>query len=99
LLRARIWPRTTAPGRVTILILVFFSLLAFQQGETAVGGAIALAAALAVVLGLEGIATATRLALAELDQLSSRSEAAATVPRSDEQAAFPRWLLDAEVRR
>jgi O-antigen biosynthesis protein len=99
LLRARIWPRTTAPGRVTILILVFFSLLAFQQGETAVGGAIALAAALAVVLGLEGIATATRLALAELDQLSSRSEAAVTAPRSDEQAAFPRWLLDAEVRR
>jgi hypothetical protein len=84
---------------VVILLLVFFSLLAFQQAETAVAGAIALAAALAVVLGLEGIATATRLALAELDQLSSRSEAADTAPRSDEQAAFPRWLLDAEVRR
>jgi GT2 family glycosyltransferase len=102
LLRARIWPRTTAPGRVVTLIFVFFSLLAFQQEQTAIAVAIALAAALVAVLGLEGIATATRLALAELDELGSGSgsEEEATMPRNDEQAVFPRWLLDAEeVRR
>jgi GT2 family glycosyltransferase len=106
LLRARIWPRTTAPGRVMILTLVLFALVGVQQHQPEVAVGFAIAAALAVLLGLEGIATATRLALAELDDVGDAGQVDA--PPRPQQPVFPSphlagrrqpVLLDAEEAR
>jgi len=103
LLRARIWPRTTAPGRIVTFVLIFLALVAVQQGRPAIAIGIGIAAVLVITFGLEGMATATRLALAELEALresGTREEEPATPPvgsfepRSD---ALARALVEARV--
>jgi len=69
LLRVRVWPRTTTAGRLVVLVLILLALVAFWQGEVAIAIAIAVGAILMVTFGLEGMATATRLALAEIETL------------------------------
>ena len=86
LLRARVWPRTTAAIRLVVLIPTLLALVAFQQGEPALAIALAVGAILMVVIGLEGMATATRLAVAEIEGLeevdadADEPESAATAP-------------------
>ncbi|HET8565721.1 MAG TPA: glycosyltransferase [Solirubrobacterales bacterium] len=69
LLRARIWPRTTAPSRLIALFLVLLTLIALHQHRPAIAIGIVVLLLIVVVLGLEGMATATRLAVAELESL------------------------------
>jgi len=69
LLRVRIWPRTTAPGRVVSLVLIFLALVAIHQHRPAVAIAVGIALVVVITFGIEGMATATRLALAELKSL------------------------------
>lgn len=69
LLRARIWPRTTAPGRILVLFLVLLALVAVHQHRPAIAIAVAVLAVLVITFGIEGMATATRLAQAELEGL------------------------------
>jgi GT2 family glycosyltransferase len=69
LLRARVWPRTTTTIRLVVLIPTLLALVAVQQGEPAIAIALAFGAVLMVAVGLEGMATATRLAVAELEGL------------------------------
>ena len=80
LLRARIWPRTTTAGRLVVLVLVLLALVAVHQGEPAIAIAIAVGAILMVTFGLEGMATATRLALAELEALADEEDPAEELP-------------------
>ncbi len=69
LMRTKIWPRTTGAGRLVLLLLILFALVAFYQGSPEIAIAIGMVAALVAALGLEGMATATRLALSALEQL------------------------------
>ena len=69
MLLARVWPRTTTTGRLVVLVLVLLALVAVWQGEPAIAIAIGIGAILMVTFGLEGMATATQLALAELETL------------------------------
>jgi GT2 family glycosyltransferase len=69
LLRARVWPRTTTTIRLVVLVPTLLALVAFQQGEPAIAIAIAVGAILMAIVGLEGMATATRLAVAEIEGL------------------------------
>jgi GT2 family glycosyltransferase len=84
LLRAKVWPRTTAAIRLVVLIPTFLALVAVQQGEPALAIALAVGAILMVVIGLEGMATATRLAVAEIEGLeeadADEPESAASAP-------------------
>jgi GT2 family glycosyltransferase len=74
LLRARVWPRTTTAGRLVVLVLILLSLVAVHQGEPAIAIAIAVGAVLMVTIGLEGMATATQLALAEIENLADEED-------------------------
>jgi GT2 family glycosyltransferase len=69
LLRAKIWPRTTAAGRLLVLFLVLFAAVAFQQERPEIAIAIVVGIVLFVTFGLEGMATATWLAVAEIEGL------------------------------
>jgi hypothetical protein len=69
LLRARVWPRATAAGRLTVLVLILFAAFAIHQHRPAIAIAFGVLAALVVMSGLEGMATATRLAVAEVERL------------------------------
>lgn len=84
LLRAKVWPRTTAAIRLVVLIPTLLALVAVQQGEPALAIALAVGAILMVVIGLEGMATATRLAVAEIEALeevgADEPESAASAP-------------------
>jgi O-antigen biosynthesis protein len=83
LLRAKIWPRTTAPGRILALVLILLSLVAIQEHRPSIAVAIAVALALVVTFAVEGMATATRLALAELEALrevEAPAESAVVMP-------------------
>jgi O-antigen biosynthesis protein len=80
LLRARVWPRTTTAGRLVVLVLVLLALVAVRQGEPAIAIAIAVGAILMVTFGLEGMATATRLALGELKALADDEDPAEELP-------------------
>jgi hypothetical protein len=84
LLRARIWPRTTAPGRIVSLVLIFLALVAIHQHRPEVAVAVGIALVVVITFGLEGMATATRLALAELEGLeeSEALEESAVAPDS-----------------
>jgi GT2 family glycosyltransferase len=90
LLRARIWPRTTAAGRLVVLVLVLFALVALQQQRPEIAIAIGVGLTIIVAFGLEGMATATRLALAELEALEEEPEAV-------NQADLP--MIDSAVQR
>lgn len=89
LLRARIWPRTTAPGRIVSLVLIFLMFVAVHQHRPAVAIAVGIALVVVVTFGIEGMATATRLALAELRELEEpevaegESAASAAGPRAE----------------
>jgi GT2 family glycosyltransferase len=76
LLRVRIWPRTTAPGRLVALFLALLVLIAVYQHRPSLAIAIGVALSIVVIFGLEGMATATRLALAELESLEEPEVAA-----------------------
>jgi GT2 family glycosyltransferase len=84
LLRARVWPRTTAAIRLVVLLPTLLALVAVQQGEVPLAIALAFGAILMVVIGLEGMATATRLAVAEIEGLeevdADEPESAAAAP-------------------
>jgi GT2 family glycosyltransferase len=100
LLRARIWPRTTAPSRLISLALLLLALIALRQGNPTLAVALAVALSVVVTFVLEGMATATRLALAELEALGGRAgEEAQSAPEDDGRAAFPPWKFDAEEAR
>jgi GT2 family glycosyltransferase len=75
LLRARIWPRTTAPGRLISIALCLLGLVALHQRRPPVAIAIGIALVVVITLGIEGMATATRLARAELEGLREESDA------------------------
>jgi GT2 family glycosyltransferase len=74
LLRARIWPRTTAAGRLLVLFLALFAIVAFQQERPEIAIAIVVGIVLFVTFGLEGMATATWLAVAEIEGLGKEAE-------------------------
>ena len=74
LLRARVWPRTTAAGRLIVLVLILLALVAVQQQRPEIAVAVAVALLITVTFGLEGMATATRLAIAEVEGLAERDE-------------------------
>ena len=76
LLLARVWPRTTAAGRLIVLVLILLALIAVQQQRPEIAVAVAVALLITVTFGLEGMATATRLALAQLETLEEEPEAA-----------------------
>lgn len=83
LLRARIWPRASAKGAGSVLLLVALATWALASGELEAG--ITFAAALIVVVGsgIEGCATAMSLALSELGpeaEMMQRAETAAAPP-------------------
>jgi len=63
LLRVRIWPRATLTGQTVVASLALLTALAAYQGRVGVVAAICLPVVVAVVLGIEGAATATRLAI------------------------------------
>jgi len=69
LLLARVWPRTTAAGRLIVLVLTLLALVAVWQQRPEIAVAIAVALLITVTFGLEGMATATRLAVAEIEGL------------------------------
>jgi len=77
LLRARIWPRTTAPGRIIFMTFLLLALVALQQHEPAIAVGFGAGTVLVVAFWLEGMATGTRLALAELGSLESDETLAA----------------------
>jgi hypothetical protein len=72
LLRARIWPRATAAGRLTVLVMALFAVIALRLGQAHIAIAIGVAITLLVTFGIEGMATATSLALAELEALEEK---------------------------
>ncbi|HWO83892.1 MAG TPA: hypothetical protein VNM38_08920, partial [Solirubrobacterales bacterium] len=69
LLRAKVWPRTTAAGRLVVLILLLLASIALEQHRPEIAIAIAIGATLLVTFGVEGMATATRLAVVEIEGL------------------------------
>jgi O-antigen biosynthesis protein len=69
LLRARVWPRTTAAGRLLVLFLILFAIVALEQQRPEIAIAIVVGIVLFATFGLEGMATATRLAVAEIEGL------------------------------
>ena len=77
LLRARVWPRTTAAGRLVVLILVLLATVALDQHRSEIAVAIVVGITLLVTFGVEGMATATRLAVAEIEALAEEEEGAA----------------------
>jgi GT2 family glycosyltransferase len=83
LLRVKIWPRTTVIGRTAVEILALLAALAGYQGRIGVALAICLLIVAVVALGIEGTATATRLAVAASADLGQplRGEEAAHRPR------------------
>jgi GT2 family glycosyltransferase len=89
LLRAKIWPRATAPGRILSLALLFLALVAAEQRQGTIAIAIAIVLALVVALGIEGMATATRLALEELKALVANGEAVAVAAPAGEEDVLP----------
>jgi GT2 family glycosyltransferase len=74
LLRARIWPRTTAAGRLLVLFLALFAIVAFQQDRPEIAIAIVVGIVLFATFGLEGMATATWLAVAEIEGLGEAED-------------------------
>jgi len=74
LLRAKVWPRTTAAGRLVVLILILLALVALQQDRAEIAIAIAIGIALLVTFGVEGMATATRLAVVEVEALEEEAD-------------------------
>lgn len=76
LLRAKVWPRTTAAGRLLVLFLVLFAVVALHQHQPQIAIAILVGIVLFATFGLEGMATATRLAVAELEALDEVEEPA-----------------------
>jgi hypothetical protein len=72
LLRARVWPRTTAAGRLTVLLLILFAVIAIRLGQPQIAIAIGVGATLLVTFGVEGMATATSLAVAEIEALEEK---------------------------
>jgi GT2 family glycosyltransferase len=105
LLRVRIWPRTTAAGPIASLVLILFAFVALYQGRPAIAVVIGAALTLLLAFGLEGMATATRLALAELRKPAVGPTPTDPAVRQDQQPGFlpahlssrgqPAWMIDA----
>jgi hypothetical protein len=76
LLRARIWPRTTAGGPLVTLALLLLASFAWLQGRVGFATAIAVALLLLLALAIEGTATAMSLALGELGRLDDAGPSA-----------------------
>ena len=100
LLRARVWPRTTATGRLVVLTLILLTLVALQQHRPEIAIAIGVALTIIVTFGLEGMATATRLALAHLAQLeeADRPVPSEVEPGSDDPQAVAGRVPEALAR-
>jgi GT2 family glycosyltransferase len=75
LLRAKVWPRTTAAGRLLVLVMVLFAAIALHQHRPEIAIAISVGVVLFATFGLEGMATATRLAVAEIENLEAEAAA------------------------
>ena len=102
LLRARIWPRATAAGRLTILILTLLAVFAVYRDQPEIAIAIAVAIALLATFGIEGMATATSLAVTQLEELEELEEAqqeSASVNGAASRAAETRLGLAAMEER
>ena len=100
LLRARIWPRATATGRLTVLVLILFTAIALRLGQPHIAIAIAVAITLLVTFGVEGMATATSLAVAELEALEEKGAPAAdTAPAAGARKETRLGLAAMEERR
>jgi hypothetical protein len=74
LLRAKVWPRTTAAGRLAVLALVLLAIVALNQHRPEVLFATVAAIVLLLAIGVEGTATATNLALEQLGELGQRDD-------------------------
>jgi O-antigen biosynthesis protein len=72
LLRVRIWPRATLAGQAAIVVLGVLVGLAVHQHRFGPALALGLLIVLAIVLALEGTATATRLAVSATLDLGER---------------------------
>jgi len=94
LFRVRVWPRATLAGRTALAVLALLAAFAVYQGRIGVAIAIGVLIACTVALGLEGTATATRLAVAAATDLGERTRGG-DAPRG---ARFRRSLT-ARLRR
>ncbi len=88
LLRARVWPRATGAGRIAVLVMTLFAVFAVYRHQPEIAIAIAVAITLLVTFGVEGMGTATNLAVTEIEGLEESSpeeESAATThgPRTE----------------
>ncbi|HKZ13019.1 MAG TPA: hypothetical protein VJL81_04140, partial [Solirubrobacterales bacterium] len=72
LVRVRIWPRATLAGELAVGVLAVLAGLAVYQHQLGPAIAIGLLIVFAVVLALEGTATATRLAVSATTDLGKR---------------------------
>jgi GT2 family glycosyltransferase len=80
LLRVRIWPRASAKGAGSVLLLATLAGWALASGELTAGIAFAAALIVAVSFGVEGCATAMNLALSELEPDAELMRGAAENP-------------------
>jgi GT2 family glycosyltransferase len=89
LLRARIWPRASAKGATAVLLLAALAAWALASGELAAGITFGAALILVVGFGVEGCATAMRLALSELKPEAEMMRRAAEIPAPEPEAVEP----------
>jgi O-antigen biosynthesis protein len=99
LLRARIWPRATATGRLTVLVLVLLGVFAVYRDQPEIAIAIAVGIALLVTFGIEGMATATSLAITQLEELEEAEQGATSAAGAASRAAETRLGLAAMEER
>jgi GT2 family glycosyltransferase len=95
LLRVKVWPRATLAGRTVVAVLALLGALAAYQGRFVVAVALGVLVVAVVALGVEGTATATRLAVAAADDLGQPLGGEET-PRRARVASAPRALLTEE---
>lgn len=89
LLRVRIWPRATRAGEAAVAVLAVLAGLALYQHRFGPAIAIGLLIVLAVVLALEGTATATRLAVSATTDLGERLQGIEAERRARLRRALP----------
>jgi O-antigen biosynthesis protein len=73
LLRAKIWPLVSAAGLLFVAALATLAVIAWRQGEPGIGIAFAVATTSLLMVGIEGSASATSLAIDEIARLQPRA--------------------------
>ncbi len=81
LFRARVWPRVGGAGRLAILVLILLTIIALHQHRPAAVVGIGTAAIFFGLFGIEGMATATVMAVAEIERLEEKPAEESSLPR------------------